>query len=137
MIDMKLSIYSVFTSSAGFFNQYVIPIGLDGIGWRYVSPSLSTYFISTESVLTTRLDRFYIVGVCWNVFMATVIGFTYLETKGLTLEQIDQRFNGVPRDQLGDILDIHAGEKPISEAEMGKRAAVNEVSMDAPVTEKK
>jgi hypothetical protein len=90
-----------------------------------------------KCVLTTRLYRFYIVGVCWNVFMALVIGFTYLETKGLTLEQIDQRFNGVPRDQLGDILDIHAGEKPISEAEMGKGAAVNEVSMDAPVTEKK
>lgn len=26
--------YSVITSSAGFFNQYVIPIGLTGIGWR-------------------------------------------------------------------------------------------------------
>ena len=49
--------------------------------------------------------------------MAVVIWFTWLETKGLTLEQIDQRFQGVPRDQLVDIVDVYNGEKPVAEAE--------------------
>ena len=47
--------------------------------------------------------------------MAVVIWFTYLETSGLTLEQIDQRFNGVPRDQLNDLIDTYDGGKPINE----------------------
>ncbi|ETS74585.1 hypothetical protein PFICI_13069 [Pestalotiopsis fici W106-1] len=83
-----MAFYSIFTSSAGFFNQYVIPIG------------------------------FYIVGVVWNLFVATVIFFTYLETKDLTLEQIDQRFNGVPRDQLVEITEVYNGTKPISDGEI-------------------
>lgn len=29
-----MAFYNIFTSSAGFFNQYVIPLGLAGIGWR-------------------------------------------------------------------------------------------------------
>ncbi|RSL59541.1 hypothetical protein CEP54_007250 [Fusarium duplospermum] len=94
-----MGIYSVFTSSAGFFNQYVIPLGLSGIGWR-----------------------FYIVGTIWNVFVAIVIFFTYMETRGLTLEQIDQRFKGVPRDQLGDITQVYYGMKPITEGELESTA---------------
>lgn len=52
--------------------------------------------------------------------MAVVIWFTYLETKGLTLEQIDQRFNGVPRDQLVDVVDQYDGGKPIDDSELSK-----------------
>uniref|UniRef100_A0A8H7N8S4 Major facilitator superfamily (MFS) profile domain-containing protein n=1 Tax=Bionectria ochroleuca TaxID=29856 RepID=A0A8H7N8S4_BIOOC len=90
----SMGFYSVITSSAGFFNQYVIPIGLTGIGWR-----------------------FYIVGVCWNVFVAIVIAFTYIETKGLTLEQIAQRFEGVPRGEVLDVIEAYDGGKPITELE--------------------
>ncbi|KAJ3543226.1 hypothetical protein NM208_g3686 [Fusarium decemcellulare] len=61
---------------------------------------------------------FYIVGVVWNLFVATVVFFTYLETSGLTLEQIDQRFNGVPRNQLVDITEVYNGTKPISDGEI-------------------
>lgn len=61
---------------------------------------------------------FYIVGVCWNMFAAIVIWFTYMETQGLTLEQIDQRFEGVPRSQLGNVIVAYNGDKPLSEAEI-------------------
>ncbi|KAF2648240.1 general substrate transporter [Lophiostoma macrostomum CBS 122681] len=106
-----MGFYSVFTSAAGFFNQYLIPLGLKGIGWR-----------------------FYIVGVCWNVFMATVIGITYLETKGLTLEQIDKRFEGVPRDQLVDVIEAFDGGKPISEKELvGVPVATEAEQVQVPV----
>ncbi|KAH8897183.1 general substrate transporter [Thozetella sp. PMI_491] len=94
-----MGFYSAITSTAGFFNQYVIPIGLDGIGWR-----------------------FYIVGVCWNVFVATVIAFTYIETKGLSLEQIAQRFQGVPRDQLVDVIEAYDGGNPITGKEVSEKA---------------
>lgn len=66
--------------------------------------------------------RFYIVGTVWNVFVAIVIFFTYMETRGLTLEQIDQRFKGVPRDQLVDITQVYYGVKPITEGELGSNA---------------
>ncbi|KAF1974753.1 MFS general substrate transporter [Bimuria novae-zelandiae CBS 107.79] len=92
-----MGFYAIFTSATGFFNQYVIPLGLSGIDWR-----------------------FYIVGECWNVFMAVVIAFTNLETKGLTPEQIDQRFEGVPRDQLIDVVEAYDGGKPISEKAGGR-----------------
>lgn len=61
--------------------------------------------------------------MCWNVFVAIVIAFTYLETKGLTLEQIDQRFAGVPRDQIDSIVEVYNGEKPVSDNELGKTRA--------------
>ncbi|EFW98607.1 phosphoribosyl diphosphate synthase isoform 4 [Grosmannia clavigera kw1407] len=90
-----MAFYNIFTSSTGFFNQYVIPIGLANIKWR-----------------------FYLVGICWNTLVTVVIFFTYLETKGLTLEQIDKRFQGVPRDQLDSIVEVYNGEKPILETEI-------------------
>ena len=62
--------------------------------------------------------RFYIVGVCWNVSVAVAIMLTYLETKGLSLEQIDKRFQGVPRDQLDSIVVVYNGQKPIMETEV-------------------
>ncbi|KAK0103708.1 hypothetical protein ONS95_005715 [Cadophora gregata] len=108
-----MAFYNIFTSSAGFINQYVISIGLANIGWR-----------------------FYIIGVCWNIFAATVIAFTYLETKGLSLEQIDKRFEGIPRDQLDDIIETYNGMKPISEAELGK-VPVEPVSTEMQVNVKK
>lgn len=50
--------------------------------------------------------------------MAIVIGFTYVETKGLTLEQIEKRFEGVPRNELGDITEVYNGNKPIEDSEV-------------------
>jgi hypothetical protein len=69
-------------------------------------------------ILKTNFFSFYIVGVVWNTMVAVVIFFTYLETKGLTLEQIDQRFNGVPRDQIVEVVEAFDGGKPISETEL-------------------
>ncbi|GKT97547.1 hypothetical protein Ct61P_15397 [Colletotrichum tofieldiae] len=102
-----MAFYCIFTSSAGFFNQYVIPIGLAGISWR-----------------------FYIVGVVWNTLMALVIYFAYMETKGLTLEQIDKRFNGIPRDHLDDVIEAYDGGKPITEGELDFKSEAKVVPTD-------
>lgn len=114
--------YNIFTSGAGFFNQYVIPIGLANIQWRYGSSE------SPSKVLDTNLlVRFYIVGICWNTAVAIVIFFTYLETKGLTLEQIDKRFQGVPRDQIDNVVEEYNGNKPVSDTELDSKATVVEI----------
>ena len=63
-------------------------------------------------------NSFYIIGTIWDVFMTVVIGFTWLETKGLTLEQIDQLFHGVPRKQLLSMGPALHGEKPTDTMEM-------------------
>ncbi|KAI1456416.1 general substrate transporter [Annulohypoxylon moriforme] len=94
-----MGFYTIFDSLVGFFCQYVIPIGLDGIGWR-----------------------FYIIGVVWNIFAAIVIYFTYVETKGLSLEQIDNRLRGIPVERI-DIIDAS---EPGTEGELAK--SVSEVA---------
>ncbi len=66
-------------------------------------------------------NSFYIVGVVWNIFVATVIFFTYVETKGLTLEQVDKRLRGEPVEEV-DVIDAYDGGRPITEGEMGEPA---------------
>ncbi|RDW56413.1 hypothetical protein BP6252_14158 [Coleophoma cylindrospora] len=90
-----MAFYNIFTSSTGFINQYVIPLGLARLKYK-----------------------FYIIGIVWNVFMAGIIGLTYIETKGLTLEQIEKRFEGVPLNELGDIIEAYNSEKPLDDSEI-------------------
>lgn len=53
-----------------FFTTYVTPIGLDRIGWRY-----------------------YIPTCVWNLVILLVIYFTFVETTGMTLEEIAVLFD--------------------------------------------
>ncbi|KAL3473286.1 putative MFS hexose transporter [Aspergillus californicus] len=53
-----------------FFTTYVSPIGLENIGWRY-----------------------YIPTCVWNMVLLLVIYFTFVETTGLTLEEIAVLFD--------------------------------------------
>lgn len=69
-------IFQVFVSAALVFNQYVNPIALGRIGWRY-----------------------YIVYTCWLAFEFIYLFFTVVETKGkngspLPLEEIARLFDG-------------------------------------------
>ncbi|KAH7144257.1 general substrate transporter [Dactylonectria estremocensis] len=66
---MGLSIMVFSTKAASFFNQSVNPIGMDNLGWKY-----------------------YIVYVCWLVVEIFVFYFLYPETKGYTLENIQEAF---------------------------------------------
>lgn len=75
------------------------------------------------------LNRFYIIGVVWNIFVAIVIYFTWIETMGLTLEQIDKRLHGVPVEQI-DVIDAYDGGKPITEGELGKPTHEATASLD-------
>jgi hypothetical protein len=60
--------------------------------------------------------------------MALVIWFTFIETKDLTLEQVEKRFNGVPRDEIMDVIEAYNGEKPLSSDEVAQGASVQDAS---------
>lgn len=71
-----LMVFQVFVSAALVFNQYVNPIALGALGWRY-----------------------YIVYTCWLAFETVYLFFTVVETKGkngspLPLEEIARLFDG-------------------------------------------
>lgn len=66
-----LTLCFMFTALSGVFNQYVNPIGLDALAWK-----------------------FYFVYIAILVFECLVIYFYYVETKGPTLEEIAVLFDG-------------------------------------------
>ncbi|KAL3419463.1 hexose transporter protein [Phlyctema vagabunda] len=66
-----LTLCFVFTSLSGVFNQYVNPVGLDSLAWKY-----------------------YFVYIAVLVIECLVIYFYFVETRGPTLEEIAVLFDG-------------------------------------------
>lgn len=85
---MGLSILVFSTKAASFFNQFVNPIGMDSLGWKY-----------------------YLVYVGWLLVEIAVFWFLYPETKGYTLERIQEAFGEDVRldgsDEKGEVKNEH------------------------------
>ncbi|KAJ7228311.1 general substrate transporter [Mycena pura] len=64
-----MAVYALCVSAASFVNTYAGPIALQRITWRY-----------------------YIVYIVWDLFECVVIWFCVVETKGRTLEELDEIF---------------------------------------------
>ncbi|KAJ3841779.1 general substrate transporter [Lentinula raphanica] len=64
-----MAVYSLAVSCAGLVGNYAGPIALQRIGWKY-----------------------YIVYVCWDIFECTMIWFFAVETRGRTLEELNDIF---------------------------------------------
>ncbi|THV08266.1 general substrate transporter [Dendrothele bispora CBS 962.96] len=64
-----MAMYSFAVSCAGLVGTYAGPVALQNITWKY-----------------------YIVYICWDVFEATMIYFFAVETRGRTLEELDEIF---------------------------------------------
>ncbi|QPG74619.1 hypothetical protein FOA43_001951 [Brettanomyces nanus] len=67
-----MAISQIVTFAFGFFNQYALPIALDHISWKY-----------------------YMINGTYNFLQALLFYFIIVEVKGLTLEEIDEKFDGV------------------------------------------
>ncbi|KAH8640506.1 general substrate transporter [Alternaria alternata] len=91
-----LTLCFVFTSLAGIFNQYVNPIGIEALGWK-----------------------FYIVYVVVLVLECLAIYFLYVETKGPALEEIALLFDGDSANVAGTnlALDQNGGLKELKRGE--------------------
>jgi hypothetical protein len=85
---MGLSILVFSTKAASFFNQFVNPVGMDSLGWKY-----------------------YLVYVGWLLVEIVVFWWLYPETKGYTLERIQETFGeGVKLDgpeEKGETMDVN------------------------------
>ncbi|KAK1690068.1 general substrate transporter [Colletotrichum godetiae] len=72
---MGLSILVFANKAASFFNQFVNPIGMDSLGWKY-----------------------YLVYVAWLVVEVAVFYFLYPETRGHSLERMQEVFGEEVKD---------------------------------------
>ncbi|RBR24852.1 uncharacterized protein FIESC28_02342 [Fusarium coffeatum] len=82
-----MGVYVLATKCAAFVNQYVNPVGLENIGWRY-----------------------YIVYVAVLVVESFIAYGWFLETKGKALEEIAVIFNG----ESADVTDIAIKSKGVN-----------------------
>ncbi|KAF8543136.1 general substrate transporter [Trichophaea hybrida] len=64
-----MAVYNFWVNIASFFNQYVTPIGLGNVQWK-----------------------FYFLYIVWDSFQAAFIYFFYVETKDRTLEELNEIF---------------------------------------------
>lgn len=66
-----LTLFNLAQYGSGMFNGFVNPVALDAVGWKY-----------------------YIVFICALVVWLGVFYFAYPETRGLSLEEVSQVFDG-------------------------------------------
>ncbi|KAH7370173.1 general substrate transporter [Rhexocercosporidium sp. MPI-PUGE-AT-0058] len=83
-----LTLCFTFTALSGVFNQYVNPIGLENLQWK-----------------------FYFLYIAILVFQCLVIYFYYVETRGPTLEEIAVLFDGEDANVGGN--DVHRDDKAV------------------------
>ena len=82
------NIFNFVISVALIFNQYVNPIALDAIAWKYYV-RLSAFYS-----LTRRLLFAQIVYCCWLAFELVFVYLFIVETKNLSLEETAALFDG-------------------------------------------
>lgn len=75
--------YAMTSEVCGFFVTMVFPYMFEGIGWRT-----------------------YMVNASWNVLLWVFIYFMWAETKGRTLEEISELFDGEKHSSVPDLSDL-------------------------------
>ncbi|OKL62048.1 hypothetical protein UA08_02404 [Talaromyces atroroseus] len=73
MRALGMGIYTFAAEAAGLVTVYAFPIAMDRIGWKA-----------------------YMINGVWDVFQFIFVLFFWVETKGMTLEEIDAVLDGVP-----------------------------------------
>lgn len=84
-----LTVSSFFVSATLVFNQYINPIALDHIQWKYY---VRHFFALLQPQLTFFGSQ--IVYCVWLAFELAFCYFFIVETKGLTLEETAALFDG-------------------------------------------
>lgn len=83
--------FAVTNELCGFFVTMVFPHMFAGIGWRT-----------------------YMVNASWNVLLWLVVYFTWVETKGRTLEEISELFDGEKHSDTPDLAQLKAKTTDVS-----------------------
>ena len=108
------------------FNQYVNPVALGKLGWKYYVSRIKLPFIFNLLTLITP----QIVYVCWIAFELVYCYLFVLETKGLTLEETAALFDGKEaveqiahhRDRITDVAEDDKGTDSFSHGSAHEKA---------------
>jgi hypothetical protein len=85
------NIFNFVISLALIFNQYVNPIALLHLTWKYY---VRLFILVCIFRLFLNLSHRQIVYVCWLAFELVFLYFTIVETKNLSLEETAALFDG-------------------------------------------
>jgi hypothetical protein len=94
------TVFNFAISLSLIFNQYVNPIALGKLHWKYYVSSLSpfSFFTSPHTFISTKknqsINHMQIVYVCWLVFEIFFCWMYVIETKNRTLEETAALFDG-------------------------------------------
>ncbi|KAJ9293513.1 hypothetical protein DTO271G3_7778 [Paecilomyces variotii] len=75
-----MGVYTFFSSGIGLLVTFAFPIALDRIGWKI-----------------------YMINGAWDILELLFVIFFWIETKGKTLEEIDEVIDGVKRSDMSDL----------------------------------
>jgi sugar porter (SP) family MFS transporter len=108
-----MGIYTFTTKLCGLLVTMAVPFGLDAIGWK-----------------------FYIVNACADILMVAGVVLFWVETKGLTLEEVDRIFDKVKREQVREKVEGEVGVdiEEVTGAETERKGSAK--AMEAGVHEK-
>jgi sugar porter (SP) family MFS transporter len=81
-----MGIYTLVTKLCGLFVAMVIPFGMEAISWRV-----------------------YIINASVDILFVVFVVIVWVETRGLTLEEVDKVFDGVKHSDVSDLETVRAG----------------------------
>ena|ERR1700691_2795399 len=85
------NIFNFVISLALIFNQYVNPIALDHLTWKYY---VRLFILRYAFCLLFNFLHYQLVYVCWLAVELVFLLFTIVETKNLSLEETAALFDG-------------------------------------------
>lgn len=79
-----MGLYTFTTKASGLFVTFVMPFALNAIGWKT-----------------------YIINASFDILMLIGVILFWVETRGMTLEEVDRVFDGVKHSDVPDLEDLH------------------------------
>ena len=98
--SVGMGVYTFFANGAGLLVTFAFPYALDAIGWKT-----------------------YMINGCWDFVQIAVVVFTWVETKGRTLEEIDESLDGKIHFDIEGDLPVVLGVDPTTEYDSVSRGA--------------
>jgi sugar porter (SP) family MFS transporter len=105
---LGMGIYTLVTKASGLFITMVIPFGFEAIGWKV-----------------------YIINASVDILFVLFVVFVWVETRGLTLEEVDKVFDGVKHSNVPDLEDIKAGKYDVTETISNVHITHQQVDVEA------
>lgn len=85
---LGMSIYTLVTKVCGLFVTMVVPFGMAAISWKM-----------------------YIINASVDILMVIFVVLVWVETRGLTLEEVDRVFDGIKHSNVPDLEAVRKGDR--------------------------